>query len=198
MHRAPSSDVRVSSQASVSTNQAIGDPRAIRLALSILGSFEFGDNLSVQFINATVVGHLDDENPLTRVGAALCCCKVLSCIHSLDSASKEARNEILERCLVLAAADPESDVRKSILEAMNGDFDSFLAEDSNLRLVLVPLNDEDLEVRKIATTLLGRLGRKNPSYIMPTFRKTLVQLLTGKHCSTARLTLQFQVRRPNR
>eukprot|EP01052_Picozoa_sp_SAG31_P012956 SAG31_NODE_768_length_12226_cov_3.928424_3_plen_2501_part_00 len=177
IHRAPSMDVRAA-QASLSAMLATGDPDTTRLALSILASFKFNDYLSVQFVNATVVGYLDDENTLTRVGAALCCCKVLRHVQSLDSASTNARRQILERCLVLAAADPESSVRRQVLEAMNGDFDSFLAEDKNLRLVLVPLNDEDLEVRKIATALLGRLGRLNPSYIMPTFRKILVQLLT--------------------
>jgi hypothetical protein len=50
-------------------------------------------------------------------------------------------------------------------------FDDFLAVGRNLRLVLVPLHDEDLAVRKIAMCLLGRLGRLNPSYAMPTFRK---------------------------
>jgi len=46
------------------------------------------------------------------------------------------------------------------------------------RLVLIPMHDEELSVRKIAMGLLGRLGRLNPSCAMPSFRKMLVQLLT--------------------
>jgi serine/threonine-protein kinase mTOR len=71
-------------------------------------------------------------------------------------------------------------VRSAILTtlASTHDFDDFLAVGKNLRLILVPLHDEALAVRKIAMNLLGRLGRLNPSYAMPTFRKILVQLLT--------------------
>jgi FKBP12-rapamycin complex-associated protein len=171
-------DVMRSSQLSISPGAGAPDGELIRLALSILGSFDFGDLLRVQAINQTVVRYLNDDEHLTRVEAALCCCKTLLSMNLLDSASEALRNQILERCLVLAATDPEEVVRESILSSMNGNFDDFLSEDRNLRLVLVPLNDEALAVRKIATTLLGRLGRKNPSYIMPTFRKMLVQLLT--------------------
>ena len=39
------------------------------------------------------------------------------------------------------------------------------------------LNDEVFEVRELAITVIGRLTIRNPAYVMPSLRKTLLQLL---------------------
>jgi FKBP12-rapamycin complex-associated protein len=40
------------------------------------------------------------------------------------------------------------------------------------------LNDEVFQVRELAITVIGRLTIRNPAYVMPSLRKTLIQLLT--------------------
>lgn len=40
------------------------------------------------------------------------------------------------------------------------------------------LNDEQYEVRMTTTVIIGRLAHHNPAHVMPSLRKTLVQLLT--------------------
>jgi serine/threonine-protein kinase mTOR len=40
------------------------------------------------------------------------------------------------------------------------------------------MNDEAYDVRFKAVTIIGRLGDYNPAHVMPSLRKTLIQLLT--------------------
>ena len=153
----------------------------LTLAFEILSTFSFGEVLSATFIDFAVVKYLTEEEPNVRKGAALCCCNALTRVQGrTDAVSMHLRNNILERCLVLATTDLDVDLRRSVLSLManSSHFDDFLAIGKNLRLVLIPMHDEELSVRKIAMQLLGRLGRLNPSSAMPSFRKMLVQLLT--------------------
>jgi FKBP12-rapamycin complex-associated protein len=153
----------------------------LELAFEILSTFSFGELLSTPFIDFAVVKYLTEEEPSIRRAAALCCCNALTRIQRRnDAASAQLRNNILERCLVLATTDLDAELRRSVLSTManSSDFDDFLAVGKNLRLVFIPMHDEELSVRKIAMQLLGRLGRLNPSSAMPSFRKMLVQLLT--------------------
>lgn len=40
-------------------------------------------------------------------------------------------------------------------------------------------------IREIAIKIIGRLANLNPAYVMPSLRKTLIQLLTELEYSTA-------------
>lgn len=153
----------------------------LELAFEILSTFSFGELLNTTFIDFAVVRYLTEEDAEIRRAAALCCCNALTRIQRRhDAASIHLRNNILERCLVLATTDLDVELRRAVLATManSSEFDDFLAVGKNLRLVFIPMHDEDLSVRKIAMKLLGRLGRLNPSSAMPSFRKMLVQLLT--------------------
>ena len=48
----------------------------------------------------------------------------------------------------------------------------------NLRSLFVVLNDEVFTIRTLAMDVIGRLARRNPAYVMPSLRRTLIQLLT--------------------
>ena len=39
------------------------------------------------------------------------------------------------------------------------------------------LNDEVYEIRELAICMIGRLSSKNPAYVMPSLRKTLIQVI---------------------
>ena len=47
-----------------------------------------------------------------------------------------------------------------------------------MRSLFIAVNDEVFENRITAVALIGRLAMHNPAYVMPSLRKTLIQLLT--------------------
>lgn len=70
----------------------------------------------------------------------------------------------------------DAEVRLSVFESLDDSFDKYLAQYENLTALFVGLNDEDNEIREIAVRVVGRLSTRNPSYIMPSLRKTLIQV----------------------
>lgn len=48
----------------------------------------------------------------------------------------------------------------------------------NLRSLFIALNDEVISVRELAISTIGRLSIRNPAYVMPLMRKTVIQILT--------------------
>jgi FKBP12-rapamycin complex-associated protein len=47
------------------------------------------------------------------------------------------------------------------------------------------MNDEVYDVRFKAIDIIGRLGNHNPAHVMPSLRKTLIQLLTELEYATS-------------
>ena len=48
------------------------------------------------------------------------------------------------------------------------------------------MNDEVFRNREVAITIIGRLAALNPAYVMPSLRKSLIQLITELEYTTAR------------
>lgn len=71
-------------------------------------------------------------------------------------------------------SDP--DIRLCVLSALDERFDDHLAQAENLSALFVALNDEVFEIRELAICMIGRLSCKNPAYVMPSLRKTLIQV----------------------
>jgi phosphatidylinositol kinase/protein kinase (PI-3 family) len=88
------------------------------------------------------------------------------------------RCETLSHVLTLAVADRDAKVRKTAIAALRPQFDRDLAQAEMLRSLFVALNDEIFEIREMGIVVVGRLTGRNPAYVMPLLRKTLVQLLT--------------------
>jgi FKBP12-rapamycin complex-associated protein len=86
--------------------------------------------------------------------------------------------EVLERLLNVGIADPDPSIRKTVLSCLDARFDHHLAQAENLRSLFIALNDEVFEIRELAILTIGRLTVRNPAYVMPSLRKTLIQLLT--------------------
>lgn len=72
----------------------------------------------------------------------------------------------------------EPNIRVTVLSNLGERFDKYLAQAENVRLLFMALNDEQYEVRMTTTVIIGRLAHHNPAHVMPSLRKTLVQLLT--------------------
>lgn len=64
------------------------------------------------------------------------------------------------------------------MECLDECFDYHLAQAENLSALFVAMNDERFEIRELTMCIIGRLSILNPAYIMPSLRKTLMQLLT--------------------
>eukprot|EP00762_Andalucia_godoyi_P003296 ANDGO_06658.mRNA.1 Serine/threonine-protein kinase TOR2 len=163
-----------------------GSVDTIRLALHTLGSFELSEHSLMDFVRHCVVRYLEEEDSEIRKEAALTCAHVLSRHgramneNGLESALyfTAVRAEILEKLLAVAISDPQSSIRKAILSSLDSSFDSFLALSENLRCLFMALNDENFDNRIMAVEILGRLSLRNPAYVLPSLRKSLIQLLT--------------------
>jgi len=131
------------------------------------------------------------------VSCAVCVCRVsnsairkaaaLTCSSLLVRSNKHAPTrgylavvigEVLERLLNVGIADPDPSIRKTVLSCLDARFDHHLAQAENLRSLFIALNDEVFEIRELAILTIGRLTVRNPAYVMPSLRKTLIQLLT--------------------
>ena len=60
-----------------------------------------------------------------------------------------------------------------------------------MRSLFIAVNDEVFENRITAVALIGRLAMHNPAYVMPSLRKTLIQLLTELEYSSVTYVSRF-------
>ncbi|KAJ7469288.1 FAT domain-containing protein [Mycena galericulata] len=94
-------------------------------------------------------------------------------VHAVDVVS-----DVLGKLLTVGIADPDPTIRNIVLGSLNEQFDRHLSQAENVRSLFIALNDEVFENRVTAATLIGRMAKHNPAYVMPSLRKTLIQLLT--------------------
>ena len=80
----------------------------------------------------------------------------------------------------MSISDPDPTIRHTILSSFHSDahFDLFLSCPSNVHSLFVISNDELFSIRETVLSLIGRLASSYPSTVMPSLRKTLIQLLT--------------------
>ncbi|KAF7309821.1 Serine/threonine-protein kinase TOR [Mycena indigotica] len=94
----------------------------------------------------------------------------------------EVVSDVLGKLLTVGIADPDPSIRHTMLSSLLAStpeaFDKHLSQAENVRSLFIALNDEVFENRVVAAGLIGRMARYNPAYVMPSLRKTLIQLLT--------------------
>jgi len=166
------------------------DEDTILLALNTLGTFDFSGHLLAEFLRDRVAIYMEDDSAEVRRAAAITCCQVLvrelSSLPQSNAYESQLVNEILEKVLMTGIADPDASIRLAILTSLDHHFDTFLAQAENIRSLFVALNDEFFSVREASIAIIGRLTAYNPAYVMPSLRKTLIQLLTELEYSTVR------------
>ena len=86
--------------------------------------------------------------------------------------------DVIEKLLTVGVSDPEPNIRRTVLAALDERFDRHLAKAENIRILFFALNDEVFSIREVAIAIVGRLARYNPAYVIPSLRKTLIQMLT--------------------
>eukprot|EP00727_Mastigamoeba_balamuthi_P000853 m51a1_g10765 putative protein atypical group (2524) ;mRNA; r:20614-29506 len=162
------------SQAAASSSQAAAaeqDPQTTVLALHTLSTFNFTQIEQLDFVHECVVHFLDDENSQIRQEAAVACAVLIlkpGETVPIRGHASYVISEVLQKLLI---------IRRTVLEMMDPRFDHHLAQAENLRSLFTALNDEVFEIRELAITVIGRLMIRNPAYVMPSLRKTLIQLL---------------------
>lgn len=161
-------------------------------ALKMLASFKFENYMLNEFVRYCTITYLDHNNAKVRQTATITSCEIFVkdpiCSQTSVYALK-AVNEVLNKLLSIAITDPEPEIRLDGLNCLAnaGNFDPQFSQADNVRLLFIALNDEVFSIRKTAIKILGRLSAINPAYIVPSLRKTLIQLLSRlEYSSTSR------------
>ncbi|KAL5013846.1 hypothetical protein ScPMuIL_008116 [Solemya velum] len=162
------------------------DVTSITLALKTLGNFDFEGHSLTQFVRHCAEHYLASEHKEIRMEAVKTCARLLTPLLNLLASSQSqvsmaAMNtvaEVLNKLLVVGITDTDPDIRYCVLASLDERFDPHLAQAENLSALFVALNDEVFEIRELAICMIGRLSSKNPAYVMPSLRKTLIQILT--------------------
>ncbi|KAJ7180725.1 phosphatidylinositol 3-kinase [Mycena filopes] len=165
------------------------NPQLINLALSTLGSYDFSGHVLNEFVRNCALPYLEDDNADIRRAAAITCCRLFvrdPIFYSSSSHAIQVISDVLNKLLTVGIADPDASIRKVVLTSLHSGFDKHLAQAENVRSLFIALNDERFENRLAAVTLIGRLSKNNPAYVVPSLRKTLIQLLTELEYSTAK------------
>ena len=180
-------EMAVMKDIAVQQNGAAKSPELIRLALETLGSFDFSGHILNEFVCYCALPYLESDHPEVRKAAALTCCRLFvrdPICHQISNHSIEIIGDVLDKLLTVGIADPDPDIRQTVLSSLDERFDKHLSQAVNVRSLFLALNDEAYKNRVTAIGLIGRLATHNPAYVMASLRKALIQLLTELEYST--------------
>ncbi|KAI0924480.1 hypothetical protein AcW2_005356 [Taiwanofungus camphoratus] len=172
------------------TSEATGSqksPELITLALVTLRDFDFSGHVLNEFVRKCALQYLEEDNNEVRRAAAETCCRLYMrdpIVYQASNHSIEIISDVIDKLLTVGIADPEPSIRQTVLSSLHERFDKHLAQAENVRSLFIAVNDEVFENRVTAVGLIGRLALHNPAYVMPSLRKTLIQLLTELEYST--------------
>jgi FKBP12-rapamycin complex-associated protein len=159
----------------------------ITTALQTLGDFDFSGHILNEFVRNCTLPYFESDHSEIRKAAAITCAKLFMqdpiCFQTSMHAI-EVVNDVLDKLMTVAIADPDANLRYTVLSALDERFDRHLAQAEYIRSLFIALNDEEFVVREVAITIIGRLAQHNPAYVMPSLRKALIQLLTELEYST--------------
>lgn len=161
----------------------IADTEIIVLALKTLATFDFEGQRLLPFVQRCAHYFLIHDRSEVRLEAVRTTCRLLR--HAIYSTAKNSSETVtktvaavLQRLLSVGLTDTDPNVRYAVLVSLDRIFDNHLAQAESLSALFVALQDEIFEIREIALFTIGRLSAMNPAYVMPSLRKTLVQILS--------------------
>ncbi|XP_071946239.1 serine/threonine-protein kinase mTOR-like [Antedon mediterranea] len=163
------------------------DSSSMVLALQTLGTFDFEGHSLTQFVRHCADQFLAFEHKEIRMEAARTCSQLLQPSihfrgsrppHSMSTTNTQVVADVLNKLLMVAITDTDPDIRYCVLASLDERFDGHLAQAENLSALFVAKNDEVFEIRELAMCMIGRLSNMNPAFVMPSLRKTLIQILT--------------------
>ncbi|KAK3060939.1 hypothetical protein LTS18_007365, partial [Coniosporium uncinatum] len=148
----------------------------IALALHTLGSFSFEGHVLNEFVRDVAIRYVDADNPEIRRAAGLTCCQLFirdPILRQQSNHSMHVVGDVIAKLLTVGVADPDADIRRTILVSLDARFDPHLGKAQNIRTLFLALNDEVLTIREAAMAIIGRLTSVNPAYVLPSLRKVL-------------------------
>ncbi|KAI1373105.1 FAT-domain-containing protein [Hypoxylon crocopeplum] len=160
----------------------------VKLALNTLGSFDFSGHILNEFVRDVAIKYVEDDDSEIREAAALTCCQLYvrdPIVNQTSYHALQVVGDVIEKLLTVGVSDPEPKIRRTVLAALDERFDPHLAKAENIRTLFFALNDEVFEIREVSISIIGRLSRYNPAYVVPSLRKTLIQMLTELEFSDA-------------
>lgn len=168
----------------------VDEPQHAMLALRMLTRFDFRYQLLMQLFLHKLHAYLLCEPVELRLEAIRCCVRLLSpLINEFNARSSVTLvnliQQVLQQLLLLAVADPQPEVRYTVLSLLRKPFDVFLTQTQHLVRLFVCLNDELFEVRELAVCVLGRLCEHNPAFVRPRLRNLLTELLSDLQSDAA-------------
>lgn len=134
-----------------------------------------------EFVRDVAIKYVEDDDPEIREAAALTCCQLYVRDPIVNQTSYHALavvGEVIEKLLTVGVSDTDPHIRRTVLAALDERFDRHLSKAENIRTLFFALNDEQFPIREVAISIIGRLARYNPAYVVPSLRKTLIQMLT--------------------
>ena len=124
--------------------------------------------------------YTESSNAKVRKASALTCCQLFiqdPIIYQTSFHSIRVVGDVISRLLEMGIADADSDIRCTVLQALDARFDKHLSKPENIRSLFLAVNDSTFEVRQAAIIIVGRLTGINPAHVFPTLRKVLVNLV---------------------
>ncbi|QLQ82667.1 hypothetical protein HG537_0H04300 [Torulaspora globosa] len=167
-------------------NDDAHDAQILAQALRMLQTINDKYSLT-EFVRLVVISYIEHDNPHVRKLAALTSCTLFVKDNICKQTSLHALNcvsEVLSKLLTVAITDPVAEIRFEILQHLDSSFDPQLAQPDNMRLLFMALNDEIFAIQLESIKIIGRLTSVNPAYVVPSLRKTLLELLTKLKYST--------------
>lgn len=141
-----------------------------------------------EFVRDVAIKYVEDDDPEIRKAAALTCCQLYvrdPIVNQTSYHALQVVGDVIEKLLTVGVSDPDPDIRTTVLAALDERFDPHLAKAENIRTLFFALNDEVFEIREVAISIIGRLAHYNAAYVIPSLRKTLIQMLTELEFSEA-------------
>jgi len=155
---------------------------SVAMAIQTLSTFSFEDyeeEIAV-FVKKSVLFYLDNVYAEIRKAAAQAGC--LLYVKKKRKWGKQINRsnmtEIMDKFMSVAISDNEDEIRMTMLQALNENFDYFLNTPNNLKKLFLCLNDSCKGVQQLSLIILSRLAKQNPSNINPFLKKTLYQYLS--------------------
>ena len=156
---------------------------SVKLALNVLGRFDFQPQYLIQFVRHCADCYLTHENREIRLEAVHTCSHLLKPFLKLRNSIEKITKDVLRKLIIVGITDMDKYVRFSVLSRFDEVFDYYLAQSENLEMLQISLNDDEFAIRELGICIMGRLCSLNPAYVMPFLRKVLLQLLTELECS---------------
>nr|XP_027196731.1 serine/threonine-protein kinase mTOR-like [Dermatophagoides pteronyssinus] len=167
-----------SSSSSSSITMSANDLETLKLALKVLGRFDFKPRYFFMFLPRCANQYLMHENREIRLEAVHTCCQLLKPFLKPNNGFEKMTKDVLQKLLIVGITDQDKFVRYSVLSRLDEYFDYYLAQAINLESLQLTVYDECFEIRELGVCINGRLSSLNPAYVMPFLLRVLLQFLS--------------------